>query len=197
MATKKNIESAESEFELNFGVEKVEETEKVEKPKKAPEKKEPEKKAKEYDPEDTIPCRSLISGILFVIGERSRRTYEWADYGDVTEVEVRDLTFMIKSRNNVNIYGPRIIILDDEFVAQNKELDNFYTNVFKTKDLMDIVNLPLPQMKKEIEYLPDVAKESLKNILATMIHNHSLDSVQKIKALDEILGTQLILTLVQ
>ena len=52
-------------------------------------------------------------------------------------------------------------------------------------------------MKTEISKLPVGAKESIKGIAATMIDSHVLDSVQRIKALDEIFGTNMLLTLVQ
>lgn len=201
MATKKTITPDEDGFELELGSKSVkdeENTEEVTKPEKPVKKVEKKvEQTKKYNPEDLIPCRSLTSGQLFLNGERSRLVYQWADYGDVVDVEVRDLDFLIKSNRNVNIYGPRFIIQDDEFVSQYPELVKFYSTVFSIKDLMDIVDLPIPQMRREIEGLPETAKNNFKNILSTMIDNHTLDSVQKIKFLDEILGTQLLLTLVQ
>ena len=52
-------------------------------------------------------------------------------------------------------------------------------------------------MKSAIEQLPSGAKEAIKGIASTMINSHILDSVQKIKVLDEIFGTNMLLTLVQ
>ena len=55
------------------------------------------------------------------------------------------------------------------------------------------MTLPYETIKK----LPKGAKEALKGIASTMIESHTLDSVHRIKALDEIFDTKMLLTLVQ
>lgn len=152
---------------------------------------------KTFSPEDTIPCRSLVSGGLYIEGTRSHILYSWADCGDVVDVEYRDLIYLVRTRENVDIYSPRIIIEDDDFVEQNKSVKDLYDSMYKTSDLNEILNLPTPQMVATIEKLPKGAKESIKGIASTMIESHALDSVQKIKALDEVFGTKMLLTLVQ
>lgn len=155
------------------------------------------KKSRVYNQEDLIPCRSVISGALYIEGARSHILYSWADYNDVVDMEYRDLVYLVRTRNDANIYNPRIIIEDDEFVEQNKAIKDLYDSLYTTGDLRDIISLPLEQMKKEIEKLPSGVKDSLKGLVATMIDSHTLDSVRKIKALDEIFGTQMLLTLAQ
>lgn len=150
-----------------------------------------------FNPEDTIPCRSIVSGGLYIEGSRSHILYSWADCGDVEDVEYRDLIYLVRTRANANIYSPRIIIEDEDFINQNKSVKDFYDSMYDTSDLNQILLLPISQMKAEIANLPIGAKESIKGIAATMIDSHVLDSVQKIKALDEIFGTNMLLTLVQ
>ena len=48
-------------------------------------------------------------------------------------------------------------------------------------------------MKKSIASLPEGAKDSIKTIAATMVDNGTLDSVRKVKVLDEIFGTEMLL----
>lgn len=152
---------------------------------------------RKFNPEDTIPCRSIVSGGLYIEGSRSHILYSWADCGDVEDVEYRDLIYLVRTRANANIYSPRIIIEDEDFIAQNKSVKDFYDSMYDTSDLNQILLLPISQMKTEITKLPVGAKESIKGIAATMIDSHVLDSVQRIKALDEIFGTNMLLTLVQ
>lgn len=150
-----------------------------------------------FNPEDTIPCRSIVSGGLYIEGSRSHILYSWADCGDVEDVEYRDLIYLVRTRANANIYSPRIIIEDEDFINQNKSVKDFYDSMYDTSDLNQILLLPISQMKAEIANLPIGAKESIKGIAATMIDSHVLDSMQRIKALDEIFGTNMLLTLVQ
>ena len=152
---------------------------------------------KTFSPEDTVPCRSLVSGGLYIEGARSHILYSWADCGDVVDVEYRDLIYLVRTRENSNIYLPRIIIEDDDFVEQNKPVKDLYDSMYKTSDLNEILSLPTPQMVDTINKLPKGAKESIKGIASTLIESHMLDSVHKIKALDDIFGTKMLLTLVQ
>ena len=152
---------------------------------------------KKFSNSDPIPCRSIVNGGLYITGPRSNIFYSWADYGDVIDVEFQDLSNMVRTPANKDIYEPRIIIEDEEFIRQNKSLTELYESLYSTKDLRDIINLPVAKMKQEIEKLPNGVKNALKGIASTMINSHQLDSVQKIKALDEIYGTQMLLTLVQ
>lgn len=148
-------------------------------------------------PEDTIPCRSIVSGGLYIEGSRSHILYSWADCGDVVDVEYRDLIYLVRTRENANIYLPRIIIEDEDFVEQNKSVKDLYESMYEVSDLNEILELPIPQMIDTIKKLPNGAKESVKGIASTLIESHMLDSVHRIKALDEIFGTKMLLTLVQ
>ena len=88
----------------------------------------------------------------------------------------------------------RKAIEDDEFIAQHPQLDKIYSSMYSIKDLRDVLTDLAPNtMKKTILSLPDGAKESIKSLASQMISNGTLDSVQKIKILDEIFDTRLML----
>lgn len=155
------------------------------------------KKERVFNDTDLIPCRSIISGALYLTGMRSKIPYTWADYNDVQGVEYRDLIYMVRTSGNKFIYAPRIIIEDEDFISQNKVLETLYNSMYTTVDLREIVKLPVKSMVDEINKLPSGAKDAFKGIVSSMIYSHELDSVQKIKAIDELFGTKLLLTLAQ
>ena len=152
---------------------------------------------RKFEQEDLIPCRSMVSGQLFIEGARSKLLYTFADYNDVCDIEYRDLIYMVRTYNNRFIYEPWIIIEDEDFIAGNPKLAELYESMYTKGDLMEIINLPISQMVDTINALPMGCKNALKGIAATMIDNGQLDSIQKIKALDEIFETNMLLTLVQ
>ena len=152
---------------------------------------------KEFGQEDLILCRSMVSGQLFVDGVRSGLLYTFADYNDTCEIEYRDLIYLVRSYKDKTIYEPRIIVEDEDFIAENPKLAELYESMYTKGDLMEIINLPISQMVDTINALPMGCKNALKGIAATMIDNGQLDSIQKIKALDEIFETNMLLTLVQ
>lgn len=153
--------------------------------------------AKTFGQEDLIPCRSMISGQLFIEGARSKLLYTFADYGDVCDIEYRDLIYLVRSYQNKIIYEPWIIIEDEDFIEQNPKLSELYTKMYTDGDLIEVINLPVNQMVSTIKSLPSGCQNALKGIAATMIDSGALDSIRKIKALDEIFGTNMMLTLVQ
>lgn len=152
---------------------------------------------KTFEPEDLIPCRSMVSGQLFIEGTRSKLLYTFADYGDVCDIEYRDLIYLVRSYRDKTIYEPRIVVEDEDFIAQNPKLGELYESMYTNGDLMDVINLPLTQMVNTVNSLPVGCKNALKGVVATMIDSGALDSIKKIKVLDDIFGTNMMITLAQ
>lgn len=144
-----------------------------------------------FDKEDLISCRSITVGKLYLDGIKSGNPYMWADYGDTEDVEYQDLATMVRSKNNGYIYGPLFVIEDDDFIKEFPVLEKFYNDQYSVKELEGILDLSVRDMIATIKDLPKGAKESLKNIASTKIVNGELDSVKKIRALDDLFGTEL------
>lgn len=147
---------------------------------------------KKYNATDSIPCKSITAGELGMIGIKSGINYKWADRNDITEIEYQDLVAAIR-QNDSYITKPYFIIEDKIFLEQFPQIKKIYDTIYSGKDLKDILKLNISEMRSTIITLPDGAKESLKNIASTQISTGQLDSVKKIKILDEIFGTQLML----
>lgn len=153
------------------------------------EKKIEPRKFKETDP---IVCKSITSGELGMVGGKTGINYTWAGRGDETEVEYQDLVAAIRSGKK-HITAPTFIIMNEDFLAQFPQVENVYSSMYSFSDLKDILKLSPSQMKNVIESLPVGAKESIKNIASTEISKGTLDSVHKIKILDEIFDTKFML----
>ena len=145
---------------------------------------------KKFNPNDGIRCRSVTHGILFVDGLATNMKYTFVDYDYETEIVYRDLVALVVARNKA-IYNPRIIIMDEDFIAEYPALGKFYKEHFATKNIKEILELPDYEMKEAISKLPKGAVESLKSIAVNQIVSGEIDSIRKIKALDEAFGTDL------
>lgn len=155
-------------------------------------KKAPAKVARKYEPDEMIACRSITYGELLLVGKKSKLLYTWANYGDTTEVEYQDLQ-ALKSMKSSYLYKPRFVVEDEELVAQwGKDFVNMYDNIIDV-DAEDLFKLPLNQFKSKLKKAPKGVQQAVKNIAGEKILNGSLDSLAKIKAIDEILGTDLML----
>lgn len=148
------------------------------------------KKKKTFGQSDGIMCRSVVEGGLYVEGSKTGMLYSFSDYGDETEIEYRDLVAMIRTKDKT-VYEPRLMILDEDFLAEFPAVNKFYEDQFSTKDIKAILDKPINEMLVEINKLPKGAFESLKSIAAKQVSTGRLDSVRKIKALDELFGTDL------
>lgn len=145
---------------------------------------------KKFNPNDGIRCRSVTHGILFVDGLATNMKYTFVDYDYETEITYRDLVALVVARNKA-IYNPRIIIMDEDFIAEYPALGKFYKEHFATKNIKEILDMPDYQMKEAISKLPKGAIESLKSIAVNMIVSGEIDSIKRIRALDEAFGTDL------
>ena len=148
------------------------------------------KAVKKYAPTDMITCRSITFGELLLTGTKTRLLYSWANYGDTTEVEFQDLQ-ALKSTRSSYLYKPRFIIEDEDLVEQwQKDFGDLYKNI-EEMDVEALFKLPVNQFKSKLKKAPKGVQQAVKNIAGEKILNGSLDSVTKIKAIDEILGTDL------
>lgn len=167
-------------------------TPKTETPKKvSPVEKETVKVEKKvFDDSDGIVCRSVAQGGLFMEGAKTHMLYEWMDYGDKTQVEYADLASAVRVKSSF-VFSPLFIVEDEDFIEAFPQLKKFYTENYTIQDLEAILRLPEKKMIEEVSALPKTAIESLKVIAASAITDGTLDSVKKIKALDELFGTNL------
>lgn len=166
----------------------------VEKPveEKAPVESKPEKKV--YKDTDLIDCRSITPGELLEIGEKTQEVYDWLSEGDVVGVAYKDLVAAIKMKKAI-VYMPRFVIEDDDFLACYPDIQELYDSMYSKDNLRDILKLQPTRMREVIENLPEGAKDALKTVIVQDIENGSFDSVQRIRIIDQIFGTDMLLKL--
>lgn len=140
---------------------------------------------KKYTDGDYILCRSTIAGGLN-INCRSGNVYRFNNYGDVCEIEYRDLVELIRKHSD-HIFIPRIIIEDDDFLEGFPLVVKFYNEMYSVGDLKEILLMPNGQMEKAISALPNELKMTLKNLAATMIESGEIDSINKVRILTDVL----------
>lgn len=147
------------------------------------------KKPRKFAQDDMILCKSVTYGELLLPGKKSKLLYIWSNYGDVTEVEFQDLQ-ALRSTRSTYLMNPYFVIEDEELLEQWPELKALYDKTMAL-DIDSLFSLPINQFKKRLRDIPVGFKDPIKNIASEKIRNGSLDSIAKINALDEILGTEL------
>ena len=145
---------------------------------------------REFNPNDGILCRSVTHGQLYVDGIKTGMKYIFSDYDDESDIEYRDLVALVRARDKA-VYKPRFIIMDEDFIEEYPTLKKFYDEHFATTNIKEILEMPEYEMKEAISKLPKGAVDTLKSIAVNKIVSGEIDSIRKIKALDEAFNTDL------
>lgn len=152
-------------------------------------------RTEKIEPDALIPCRSIVQGYLNFKGKKSGTVYQWESVNDVTDVEYQDLKSAMLSRS-VYITRPYFIVEDDEVLnlPEWKEVKRIYDSMYSKNDLAEIFRIDSPdEMGRVLESLPSGVKQQIGSFAKELMERGVLDSVRKIRKIDEVLGTSLML----
>lgn len=178
MATTKKSTVETEEIIENEVAEEVKPVKKINKPK--------------HDPNELILCRSVRFGELRLIGPKTRMPYSWANEGDIREVEYQDLVSW-RALHSRYLFEPMIIIEDEDIVEEwSADLGKLYDEVQQI-DLKEMFKLPHRNFVAQLKKLPTGMKTTVQNMAYAMIQEGTLYDLRTIRAIDEILGTELMM----
>ena len=145
---------------------------------------------RKFAADDLIPVRSVTQGELLLPGKKTGIVYRWAAFGDVTAIEYQDL-YSLKASRSAYVYSPLFVVEDEELLADPKWKDvvALYDSMYDTEDIEQILKLPVGKFKAVLKQVPKGFLNSIKVEVSTRIEAGTFDSINKIKAVDEICGT--------
>lgn len=151
------------------------------------------KKSKKYEATELIQVRSITQGELILLGKKSGTLYRWSGFGDISEVEYQDL-YSLKAVKSRFLYDPLFIIEDEEMLedARWKDLKDVYDKMYN-EDLDSVLNLPANQLERVLSQMPKGFQQAVRVEVASRIDAGTFDSVNKIKAVDRVCGSDLML----
>ena len=133
----------------------------------------------------------MTKGELICVGKKSKETYMWADYGDITEVEYQDLLALKASKSSF-IFDTLFIIDDEELLEGDKwkEVKALYEGIY-SEDVPELIAMNSDDFKRVFPTLPAGLKKAVMTEVATQMEAGTFDSIQKIKLIDELCNTDL------
>lgn len=156
----------------------------------------PEKIVKPVEPrkfqaDDAISCRSVTAGELILVG-KSGTHYSWMNAGHVIDVRYDDVLSLKFARSSM-LYFPRFIIEDEELLADPKfaDIKSLYDKIYSA-DIEEILDLPHEQFIEVLSKAPTGLKNALKVTVATRFEEGTFDSLQKVQAIEQICGAEII-----
>lgn len=150
------------------------------------------KSVKKFNPDDMILCQSICVGQTFVKGFKSGTIYTFEALGAEEYIEYRDLVAAVRSKDNI-IFKPFIIVLDEDFINEQKTLKSFYETMYTPEDFEEFFKLRPNQMVEALNNMPVGIRETIKSMAVGKIQDGVFDSVARIKALDDYFGTKMML----
>lgn len=147
----------------------------------------PKRSTRVFQADDEIICKSVTPWKLTAVGVDKNTVYHWEYFGDIDYVKYRDLQAM---RRTEYITKPNIIIMDEDLRSQwRRELGDVYK-------YFDGVDYPEEYFDKPDEEFSDILKNAphfvtdiIKTTAVAMVRNENYPSLNKIKLIDDILGT--------
>lgn len=150
------------------------------------------KAVKKFNPDDMILCQSICVGQTFVKGFKSGTIYTFEALGAEEYIEYRDLVAAVRSKDSI-LFKPFIIVLDEDFINEQKTLKSFYENMYTPEDFEEFFRLSPNQMVEALNNMPVGIRETIKSMAVGKIQDGVFDSVARIKALDDYFGTKMML----
>lgn len=150
-------------------------------------KPQPVKIHKTFNPNDEIPCKSVTPWKLTAVGVDKNTVYHWEYFGDIEYIKYRDLQAL---RRTEYVTKPSFIIMDKDLVEQwKRELGDRY-KCFKSIDYPEeYFDMDDDEFEDMIKSAPEWLGEIVKVTAMTMIRAENYPSIEKIKTIDEMLGT--------
>ena len=142
-----------------------------------------------YESSDMVSCKSVKNGLLRYIGKKTGDLYEWSGYGDITNVAYGDL-LSLKAAKSGFLYKPWFIIIEDDAIDQ-LNLTDLYATFTDYDDIDEFLELPADRFRAKLINAPEGFKDTVARTAASQIKDGQLDSVIKIKIIDDVLGTSL------
>lgn len=150
------------------------------------------KSVKKFNPDDMILCQSLCVGQTFFKGFKSGIIYTFEALGAEEYIEYRDLVAAVRSKDNM-IFKPFFIVLDEDFIEEQKTLKKFYDSMYTPEDFEEFFRLTPNQMTEALGNMPIGVRDTIKSMAVGKIQDGTFDSVARIKALDNYFGTKMML----
>lgn len=156
----------------------------------------PEKKKAELTSDILVPCMSNVSVGKLVYASKRQNGYivEWSRYSEVQYIELGELVAMKSSA--LGFFSDNLILIPDDFeykddVLKYLRVERYYENAADPVSMKRLMNAPIDTMKKRIMDMGEISKKSVCNYVRIAIESGEIDSMKRIKALEEVLECDL------
>lgn len=137
-----------------------------------------------------VECRNGTAGNLIYKSQLNQGyTVEWNAFGDVQEIEYRELVSM--RGNQRRFFEENWILIDNPAVIKKLGVERYYKNSLTTDSFDDVFTMSVDEIKEVVPTLPGGTKDAIAAKAKEKIETGELDSRSAIKALEDSLSVEL------
>lgn len=136
-----------------------------------------------------IPVMNITNHTLVYQSRKTGAEWSWGLYGDTEYIEMQELLTMRSSQRRF-LDEPWILIMDDEAVSY-LGLEKMYDKMVHPDNIDSVFNMGRDQFKEVLDTAPKGIAQLIVSRAKAKVDDGTLDSVQKIKAINEKFGTHL------
>ena len=150
------------------------------------------KKIKQFSNEDMIPCICVRNNKVVYHSTKTDSRYEWSGYGDVCYVSYLDLVSLMSMKSSF-LFDPCFVIDDEDVLADPRfsRLTKIYEDFLMVDNPEEFFDLDVNTLRRKLEAAPKSFKDLIATTAIKMVKEGTFESLPKLKAIDEILGTGL------
>lgn len=160
------------------------------------------KKKLRLDDHVSILVSSNVFGLLTYVNHKTGDTYKWSKIGDIQSLYVSDIRAM--KSNQVRFLEENWILIDsiadsdsefdgvsDDDIYDALQISHYYKNRLCPKNIGEIFNWSASDIREKVPKMTRTVKEALVVRGNELIKSGVLDSISKVKALEEVLSCEL------
>ena len=151
-----------------------------------------ERVAKDIDLSQFIPVYNGFQGKLVYISPRTKEVFKWDSFGDVQEIELRELKNAKSASKAFFVNNWFMFDEDDAWVIDYLGMNKFYKHAISIDHFDDIFTKTPKEIREPVSQLSAGQKRSVAYRARQLIKNNEIDSIKAISALEESLGEELI-----
>lgn len=142
------------------------------------------------DLHELVPCRSVVVGKLVYKSPKSfGYTVTWNNFGDVEYLELGELIAM---RNAYpRFFSEPWIIIDDVDIIKYLNVEKYYKNIIDVDNIEAVFKQPVDKFIDTLQKVPRGLKHLITHKAIELIKEGKLDSLAKIKAIEQTFNVDL------
>lgn len=152
----------------------------------------PAKKQREQiDPHTLVEVKNNTAGrVVYVSPRMMGYKIYWYEFGDTELMEYSELMTMRNSARR--FFEDNLIWIEDEAIRDALGVSKYYKDAVSTSNLDDLFTMSTDKIKQKIALMSETNKNAVAQRAQALIDSGKLDSIKKIRVVEEAIGTKLV-----